>query len=145
MTTISLTLHNTSTAITATKVAVNRRLSALPLYFPKTFLVVESLVYSFTDKLCAQYAGAFWKFYELSNGGFYMAPDLHGAVEVEVPFGNGYKGNMSADALGIIVCLFAYCYLLEQHPETDVSDFYWRLRDFASDHHEAAEIFSAID
>jgi Antirestriction protein len=145
MTNISLTQRNTSTAITATKVACNRRLSVLPLYFPNTFLVVESLVYSFAEKLCSQYTGALWEFYELSNGGFYMAPVLQGVLEVDVPFGNQYQGKMSADAFGITVCLFAYCYLLEQHPESDAGDFYWSLRDFASDHVEAAAIFSAID
>jgi hypothetical protein len=145
MTTISLTQHNTRNAITASKVTGDRKLSVMPFYFPTTFLVVESLVYGFTDKLCVHYTGAEWEFYELSNGGFYMAPNLQGAVEVEVPFGNQYKGNMSADALGMTVCLFAYCYLLEQHPESDLGDFYWRLRDFAGDHNEAAAIFSAID
>jgi hypothetical protein len=131
--------------ILSTKVDGSRRPLILPHYFPSTFLLMENAVYGFADKLCKDYLGAFWDFYELSNGGFYMAPNLKGLMAIEVPFGNSYRGTMSANALGIIACLYAYSALAEQHPESNYGDFYWHLRDFAGNHAEASAIFSAID
>ena len=141
----STTPSNECSAIVASKVSHDRRLPILPTYFPNTFVVVENMVYSFTDKLCEKYQGGFWEFYELSNGGFYMAPKDDAVFDVAVPFGNAYEGIMSADALGITVCLFVYCYMAEQHPASNFGDYYWHLRNFAYEHNEVSEIMSAID
>lgn len=138
-------LASNETSIAATKIEGGARINALPKYFPHSFLVVEDVVYSFAKKLCSAYSGAYWEFYELSNNGFFMAPTLSAKLDVEVPFGNGYEGKMSADAFGITVCLFAYSYMAETHPEADFADYYWHLRDFAGNHLEATAIFSAID
>ena len=132
-------------SILATKIVDDARINALPKHFPHSFLVVENVVYSFAKKLCSAYSGAYWEFYELSNNGFFMAPSLSAKLDVEVPFGNGYEGKMTADAFGITVCLFAYSYMSEAHPVADFAEYYWRLRDFAGNHAEAAAIFSAID
>jgi hypothetical protein len=40
-------------------------------------------------------------YYELSNGGFYMAPCLDKKLTMFVE-GNGYEGILSADAAGIV-------------------------------------------
>ena len=95
------------------------------------------------DKICGNYTGGFWEFYELSNGGFYMAPNMTEACVISVPFGNGYEGNMSAEAVGITACIYAYCFLSETDPA--MADHHWRLRDFANNHAEAGEIWRAID
>jgi len=47
----------------------------------------------------------YWEMYVLSNGGFYMAPVLDGLYQVSCM--NGYEGSLSADGLGITVCLYA--------------------------------------
>lgn len=131
--------------IIAKKIENDARINALPKHFPQSFLVVEDVIYSFAQKLCSAYSGAYWEFYELSNNGFFMVPSLSAKLDVEVPFGNGYEGKMSADAFGVTVCLFAYSYMSETHPIADFAEYYWRLRDFAGSHSEAPAIFSAID
>jgi hypothetical protein len=129
--------------ITATQVAPENRLNTLPTFFPKNYMQFENIVYTVMDKICGNYTGGFWEFYELSNGGFYMAPDMTEPCVISVPFGNGYEGNMSAEAVGITACIYAYCFLSETDPA--MADHHWSLRDFANNHAEAGEIWRAID
>jgi len=82
--------------------------------------------------------------FELSNGGFYMAPSCD-PVEFSV-HSNGFEGSLSADAAGITVCLFTFSHLSFQQPSDDVfSRHFYALREFALNHKEAASIFAAID
>ena len=78
----------------------------------------------------------------------YLAPELTGRLCLEVD-GNGYSGELSADAAGIVATLFTLGQLAADNQGTDVADVlidrYHFLRDFARDHPEAAEIFRAID
>jgi hypothetical protein len=111
-------------------------------YFP---LQLEPFVYAMTSKLSEDYSGGYWHFYTLSNGGFYMAPDS--GRKYQVISENGFEGFMSADALGITVCLYAYSHL--SFGETDFADtcgrqYHW-LREFMLDHAEAGNILRAID
>ena len=62
----------------------------------------------------------FWDFIELSNGGFYMAPQHEGTFRFSVDT-NGYEGEMSPDAAGITVCLFAYSHLSFRYPDDTFS------------------------
>jgi hypothetical protein len=64
-----------------------------------------------------EYRGGHWHFYELSNGGFYMAA----------------------------ACLFAFSHLSFQIQNDVISRHYYELRDFALEHAEATAIFGAID
>jgi hypothetical protein len=63
--------------------------------------------------------------------------------------GNGFDGDVSADAAGIVVTLFALCQLAEEvagtHDADAFSEHYHRLRAFADSHAEAGAIFRAID
>ena len=72
-------------------------------------LNIEPAVYSIASNIATEYNGAYWEFYSLSNSGFYMAPssDQHYQVSCE----NGFEGELSADAFGIAVCLYAYSFL----------------------------------
>jgi len=56
---------------------------------------VEQSIYSFMDKLVPDYRGAFWDFHELSNGGFYMAPQLR-------PLKPTLRGSRHASSLSAI-------------------------------------------
>jgi hypothetical protein len=59
---------------------------------------------------------------------------------------NGFQGEMSADAAGITVCLFAYSLLSFDYQGTEVfAQHFHGLRDFALEHAESAQIFEAID
>jgi Antirestriction protein len=73
-----------------------------------------------------------------------MAP-THESLHVCVR-SNGYEGQMTADAVGITVCLFAFSQLAFQYREVEsFSRHFHRLRDFALTHAESVEIFAAID
>lgn len=125
-----------------------RRLQMLPKHFGRSMMLVEGAIYNFARLLCKKYDGGFWQFFELSNGGFYMAPDLPGQLEVSWS-DNYYSGTMSADAFGITVCLFAFSHLsfqLDNTPHGEkVAEHYLLLRDYAADHKEAGAIFAATD
>lgn len=111
-------------------------------YFP---LRLEPFVYGITSKLSDDYSGGYWQFYTLSNGAFYMSPDSDGRFAVISE--NGFECFMSADALGITACLYAYSHLSfgeDEFSETCARQFH-SLREYMLDHHEARSILGAID
>jgi hypothetical protein len=130
-------------------VAKNNRLAFLPLCFGKRFMLTgESLVYSWLSSLCQEYSGAYWDFYLLSNGGFYMAPRFSKKLHVVVQ-GNGFRGALSADATGIVATLFALGTLSSQCVGDMACemllDHYYALLGFATKHAESKLILAAID
>jgi hypothetical protein len=101
-------------------------------------------VYGFANRLCTDYKGGYWEYYELSNGGFYMAPS--GVQNFEVSCENQFFGVLTADAMGIVVCLYTFSHLSFNPAAPDsIAQHYHYLRDFAAGHAEAALIFQAID
>ena len=61
--------------ITATRVPDEDRLNFWSRHVgPKYMLSFERHVFGWMRRLCGDYDGGFWEFYELSNGGFYIAP-----------------------------------------------------------------------
>ena len=133
-----------TTKISAIVVSENQRLAFLPKYFGKRMMAAENGIYNAISKLCANYSGAFWNYYELSNGGFYMAPDLDEKLEMLV-VGNEYQGVLSADAAGIVASLCVINELCWLDQSEKIINHYYLLRDFAIEHDEASEICAAID
>jgi len=119
------------------------RLECLPRHFGRHQLIVEDAVYAFMRHLCAEYTGGFWHYFELSNGGFYMAPDGQ-RLKVRVS-GNGFSGEMSAEAAGITACLFALSHLSFQIRTEVISNHFYQLREFVLEHQERRAILAAID
>ena len=112
------------------------------VYFP---LRLEMFIYAMTSKLSDDYSGGYWHFYTLSNSGFYMAPS--GYSHFQVYSENGFEGFMSADALGITACLYAYSHLSfgeDEFSETCAMQYHL-LREFMLDHAAARSILAAID
>lgn len=113
------------------------------VHFP---MCLEPMIYSMADRLSPDYAGGLWSMYALSNGAFYMAPETEGSMRVVSP--NGFEGTMSADALGITACLYAYSHLSFGGP-TDLAETcarqYHLLREFMFEHVEVGAILRAID
>jgi hypothetical protein len=140
----SIQLTSDSGKVEAYPVSKHARMGTLPRHFGPHMMTVEGRVFDLMREYCADYSGGCWQFYELSNGGFYMVPHL-GRVRLSVP-GNGYRGEMTADAAGITVCLFALSHLSFEYQQTEVftRHFHW-LREFALGHTEARQIFAAID
>jgi hypothetical protein len=139
-----MTHDNNSIAITATEVSEAKRLGTLPKYFGARALGVESYIFRYMEEMASAYRGGFWHFYELSNGGFFMAP-AGDPLRIEV-LGNGFEGTLSAEAAGITVCLFAYSHLSFQHPDEEcLARHFHALREYALSHKEQRAIFQAID
>lgn len=136
-----------TTAVTSRPVPEDQRADItgriFGLHFP---LRLEPFIFGMAGKLSDDYSGGYWKFNELSNGGFYMAPDSDAPFSVSCE--NGFEGSMSADALGITVCLYAFSQLSFGGPgefeQTCANHYHW-LREYMLDHPEAASILSAID
>jgi hypothetical protein len=134
-------------SITAVQLAHGgfERMECLPRHFGRAAVLFENAVYVMAERLCPEYRGGFWQFYELSNGGFYMTPELGAetvAISVET---NGYNGRMSCDAAGVTICLFVFSHLSFASSGECWARHFHQLRDFAVSHREAAEIFAAID
>ena len=113
------------------------------LNFP---MKLEPLIFNLTDHIADNYSGGYWDFYTLSNGGFYMSPRHDEPFNVSCE--NGFEGQLSADALGIVVFLYAYSHLSfsgKNGFDEICAEHYHLLREVALDHHEARGIFSAID
>jgi len=121
---------------------VNHTTKLFGIHFP---MRLEPAIYTMADRLSADYTGGFWDFYTFSNGAFYMAP--HADRPFAVASMNGYEGSMSADALGITACLFAYSQLSfggDAFAEV-CAEQYHLLREFAIDHAEVRAILAATD
>lgn len=112
------------------------------MHFP---LKLEPAIYQFAEHLASDYRGGYWHFYTLGNGGFYMAPD---ATELfHVSSENGWEGKLSADALGIAACLYAYSHLSfagDDFGGLCAEHYHW-LRAFVMGHGEAAGVLAATD
>jgi hypothetical protein len=130
--------------IEAYLVGEHARMGTLPRHFGRRMALVEGAIYGYMREFVKEYTGAYYHFYELSNGGFYAAPQMS-SVKFEVPT-NGFAGRLSADAAGITACLFAFSHLSFEYPSEEVfSRHFHRLRVFALGHAERQRIFQAID
>jgi hypothetical protein len=137
----------TQTHVTGEIVPENHRLAITAKIFGGHFpTILEPLVYNFTDKMAEDYRGGYWEFYTLSNGGFYLAPNSDDLFHVTC--GNLFEGDLSADALGITVCLYAYSHL-SFAGVPDLADTcnkqYHLLREYVFEHPEVRAILGATD
>ena len=116
--------------------------AAFGIYFP---FVIEPYIYHMASSVAEEYSGAYWEFYRLNNGGFYMAPDVDNVFSVVCP--NGYEGVLSADALGISACLYAFSHLSFRNDECaeTCAKHYHLLREYMFERPEVGTILRAID
>lgn len=108
-------------------------------------LQLEPVIYGITDRVSNEYTGGYWDFYTLSNGGFYMSPASDESFKVTCQ--NQYRGALSADALGITACLYAYSNL--SFSNGDIAREYARqyhlLREYMMEHTDVRAILGATD
>ncbi len=139
-------MTNTSTSTTRQLVQENMRVNTADRIFGNSFpLQFEPFVYGMASNLSRDYDGGYWHFYTLSNDAFYMAP--HSDKVFKVSCENGYEGDLSADALGIVCCLYAYSHLSfgEGDFAQTCAEQYHLLREYMFEHSEVALILGAID
>jgi Antirestriction protein len=89
-----------------------RRSAFLPRFLGRYFLKGEGMIFEWAHRLSVDYDGGVWRFIELSNGGFYVAPARERNLRVEWHL-NGFDGMLGADAFGVVVTLFALCHMTE--------------------------------
>ena len=132
--------------ITATPVPEERRLDHADKVFGNYWwLAVEPTIFTFASKLSLEYQGGYWDFYELSNRGFFMAPDDD---SYEVTSENGWEGNLSGNAFGICCCLYTYSHLSfssNQELAELCARQYHLLRAYMFEHVEVRAILAAVD
>ncbi len=123
-----------------------RRMEFLPgLFGRKLMLVGERTVYQLMSWLAPEdYTGGMWRFHERGRQPLFLSPDTEKRFRISCET-NGYQGEVSAEAAGIIATLFALSHLSFRHEADQLADGYARLYAFAGDHAEAGEIFGAID
>jgi hypothetical protein len=136
------------TAITRTLIATPDRVTTTAKLFGYAFpQLFEPFVYTVARDIAPAYSGGYWRYYLLSSGGFYMAPDIDQIFDASCA-GNYFQGKLSADALGIVSCLTAYSHLSFGKPEAFAricAEQFYLLRDYAGEHAEAEARFRAID
>ena len=122
------------------RMAITERLFGI--HFP---LRLEPVIYGITERMAEDYYGGYWDFHTLSNGGFYMAPA--GDHVFHVTCDNMFEGDLSADALGITACLYAYSNLsfADGRFARVCACHYHRLREHMMDHPEVRAILGATD
>ena len=138
---------NTQTTVTRELVPEDRRLSITERLFGAWFPTrIEPVVYTFAERLSNDYNGGYWEFWTLSNGGFYMAPFTDRSFHVICE--NQFEGDLSSDAFGITVCLYAFSNLSCSGPDAFADiyfDHYHWLREYMMERPEVREILGATD
>jgi hypothetical protein len=135
------------TPVTRQLVPEEQRLAVTADLFGAHFpLAIEPVVFSITERMAQDYHGGYWNFYQLSNSGFYLAPE--GDQIYPVSCDNYFTGQLSADALGVTACLYAYSHLSFSRDKSFgrvcVQHYHW-LRAYMFTHPEVAAILGAID
>lgn len=132
--------------VTAEKVQDDNRMDFLPRHVGvRNILFFENMVYSYMDRASSDYGGGSWDFYDLDNGGFYMAPDHDGPFAMSWE-DNFFEGDMTPDAAGVAITLMALGHLaFDSSAGEHFYKKFHQLRAFALDHPEASQIFGFID
>lgn len=107
--------------------------------------LLSNAIASYSDKHHEEGTLKGWHGFELSNGGFYLAPPDDGTAYKMVCATNNYDGSMSSDAAGIVACLVAFSQIACHTEHDDHIMLFQNLRDYARDHAEAPAIMAAID
>ena len=132
--------------ITSQLVPESERMATVDKLFGIQYVLkLEPTVFRMAEHIAPQYFGGYWDFHTISNGGFYMSPraDTLFAVSCE----NGFEGTLSADALGVAACLYAYSHLSfgDGAFAESCATQYHMLREYMFQHTEVKAILRTID
>lgn len=132
-------------AITPLKVtSVRERMACLPILVGVDCVVLEHTIYGMLRSLSPDYDGGFWDYFQLSNEGFFMAPETAGPYRIRCD-GNGFSGTVSTEVAGIITCAMAYSHLSFRQRGERFARAYELLSEFIFQHPEARIIRAALD
>lgn len=128
---------------------VTARTQFTPTLFGKRlYLHGEHMVYDIAGSMSEDYNGGLWEYVANEDKSvMFMYPMMEGTLNVKAQ--NYYSGTLSPEAFGIVCTLYALNRLMfNEMPEPMLENLvekFYALRDFASTHEEADEIFAAID
>lgn len=120
-----------------------QRLLCLPNIAGNRCVVLEHTIYDMMRRMTDDYDGGLWKFYNLSNGGFYMAPKTDKSFDLSCE--NMFEHKVNADTAGIIACAMAYSHLSFLEDGECFATAYQLLSDYIFQHQDAGIIRAALD
>lgn len=119
-----------------------------PAFGPMAFF--ENAIFDLMRKLCSDYHGGGWSYFELSNGGWYMAPDDE--EEYILEDWAGRPCVLSADGAGLAITMYlvnhlSWMYHHEGQPVKSkaADDHYHALRFFSYQHPDMVAIWEVLD
>lgn len=125
----------------------HRRVTITAEFFGHRFpFAIDPAIFDFAGDLSEDYQGGSWDFFAVENGAFFMCPRAPERFRVESP--NGNTANMSREAFGIAVCLFAFsnlCFSSDEATTEMCGEAFHKLREYALEHSEVADILRIID
>ena len=132
---------------TITKIAVPTQ--GRPAFLPRhvgmpTTMLIEASIYTQLSRLCPAYQGGLWDFYDLTNGGCFMAPHTEETLRLANAM-NDSDATISAEAAGIVACLYTFSHLAFRPGMAHIGEHFHWLREFALEHPESAAILALID
>jgi len=131
--------------ITSTLVPDSARLRFMSRHFDFYGIVFERQIDAHMHYLCENYTRGGWSFFELGNGGCYLAPTHQQSYRLVVG-GNGFDNTLDAETAGIVVTLFSLSHMSFRFPSVEVFPArFHQLRYFAGEHPNVRAIFAAID
>ncbi|MDM5181909.1 antirestriction protein [Massilia sp. DJPM01] len=106
-------------------------------------VTLENIVFATMWTIGVDFELGAWNYFQLSNGGFYMAPKTDQTVDLACA--NGFEHEVCANTAGIIVTAMAYSRLALLPNGDRFNDAYQRLSDFIFQHRDAGIIRAALD
>ncbi|EOZ7463117.1 antirestriction protein [Enterobacter hormaechei] len=135
--------------IIATSVPDEHRVVFWPQHFGSIpqWILLEPRIFAWMDRLCADYSGGVWHFHTLSNGGAFMVPEADSDDDKWTLFNNmnGNGAELSSEAAGIAACLMEFSHHACRTECDAMTEYYYRLRDYALNHPECNAIMHIID
>ncbi|MEL6008601.1 antirestriction protein [Citrobacter portucalensis] len=122
------------------------------LYGPQYMFEVDQATRLFMAKMCDAYDHSVsWIAYNVGDNTGFMVPDTHTIMYLEWGL-NYFSGNVSPEAAGVIVTIFAMQYCFEKADKNKDEDMKEKiatamdeLKDYASTLSESRRIFEAIN
>ncbi len=130
--------------IVATLIEKEREVELLVRHLGPDWLRFEHGAYQCLMRACEAYRGGLWDFFELSNGGFYMAPAYTGPMRMRCD-SKGFVAIMSPEAAGIYACATTLSTLEATEGNALPGQKLAQLRDFVFQHAERGALSWALE
>lgn len=139
-------------------VAQADRVEFLPKHLGCLAAGTEHFTFKAMREMVSAYEGGYWEYYELSNGGYFIAPSSAGSDHSYTPVkliveSIGYSGLVSYQAAGIIATAFGLNQMIEacvgEHSHHEdyalLGDQIRKLYDYVPLHPEHQQIYAALE